>query len=59
MGRDDPIEEVPASTWPRASTPPLWAVLEPTPLPDGEPMRDWREAFADAVPSLLRALRTR
>ena len=29
------IEEVPASTWQRASTPPLWAVLEPTPLPVG------------------------
>ena len=46
------IEEVPASTWQRASTPPLWAVLEPTPLPSGEPMRDWRLAFADAVPAL-------
>jgi dTDP-4-dehydrorhamnose reductase len=51
------VEEVPASTWQRASTPPLWAVLEPTPLPSGEPMRDWREAFADAVPALLRSLR--
>lgn len=51
------VEEVPASTWQRASTPPLWAVLEPTPLPSGEPMRDWREAFADAVPALVRAIR--
>ena len=51
------VEEVPASTWQRASTPPLWAVLEPTPLPSGEPMRDWRLAFADAVPALLRELR--
>lgn len=50
------IEEVPASTWQRASTPPMWAVLEPTPLPSGEPMRHWREAFADAVPALRRAL---
>ncbi|MEW6223298.1 MAG: NAD(P)-dependent oxidoreductase [Chloroflexota bacterium] len=50
------VEEVPASTWQRASTPPLWAVLEPTPLPSGEPMRHWREAFADAVPALLRSL---
>ncbi len=48
------IEQVPASTWQRASTPPLWAVLEPTPLPSGEPMRDWRLAFADAVPALKR-----
>jgi dTDP-4-dehydrorhamnose reductase len=52
------LEEVPASTWERASTPPLWAVLEPTPLPSGVPMRPWREAFADAVPALRRGLRT-
>ncbi len=51
------VRDVPASTWQRASTPPLWAVLEPTPLPSGEPMRDWREAFADAVPALRRELR--
>jgi dTDP-4-dehydrorhamnose reductase len=51
------VVDVPAATWQRASTPPLWAVLEPTPMPSGEPMRDWREAFADAVPALLRALR--
>ena len=31
-----------ASTWPRASTPPAWGVLEPTPLPSGEPMRPWQ-----------------
>lgn len=56
-GIDVEVEEVPASTWQRASTPPLWAVLEPTPLPSGEPMRGWREAFADAVPALRRSLR--
>jgi dTDP-4-dehydrorhamnose reductase len=55
-GIDVAIEEVPASTWQRASTPPLWAVLEPTPLPSGEPMRHWRDAFADATPALRRAL---
>ncbi|MFN8629440.1 MAG: sugar nucleotide-binding protein [Chloroflexota bacterium] len=48
------VVDVPASTWQRASTPPLWAVLEPTPLPGGIPMRDWREAFADALPALRR-----
>jgi dTDP-4-dehydrorhamnose reductase len=48
------IEEVPASTWPRASTPPLRAVLAPTPLPSGEPMRPWPEALADYVPALRR-----
>lgn len=53
---DVDIVEVPADTWVRASVPPRWGVLEPTPLPSGIPMRDWREAFADAVPELLRAL---
>ena len=55
-GIDVPVVEVPGSTWPRASTPPTWAVLEPTPLPSGEPMRDWRQAFADAATSLVRGL---
>lgn len=53
-GVDAAIEEVPASTWPRASTPPAWAVLEPTPLPGGEPLRPWPAALADYVPALLR-----
>jgi dTDP-4-dehydrorhamnose reductase len=47
-------EDVPASTWPRASTPPTWAVLEPTPLPGGEPLRRWEVALADYLPTLLR-----
>jgi len=47
-------EDVPASTWPRVSTPPAWAVLEPTPLPGNEPMRAWQAALADYLPSLLR-----
>lgn len=47
-------EDVPASTWPRVSTPPAWAVLEPTPLPGGEPLRPWPAALADYVPMLLR-----
>ncbi len=54
---DVPTLDVPASTWRRASVPPLWGVLAPTPMPTGVAMRDWREAFADAVPSLLRDLR--
>jgi dTDP-4-dehydrorhamnose reductase len=54
VGRDDPIKEVPASTWARASTPPLWAVLEPTRLPDGEPMPTWQTAVAHYLPVLLR-----
>jgi dTDP-4-dehydrorhamnose reductase len=52
------LEEVPASTWQRISTPPLWAVLEPTPMPSGEPMRPWTEALADAIPALRRGLQT-
>jgi dTDP-4-dehydrorhamnose reductase len=47
-------EDVPGSTWPRASTPPAWAVLEPTPLPGGEPLRPWQRATADYLPILLR-----
>jgi dTDP-4-dehydrorhamnose reductase len=58
-GIDVEVVDVPGSTWQRASTPPAWAVLEPTPLPSGEPMRDWREAFAHAVPALVRSLHGR
>jgi dTDP-4-dehydrorhamnose reductase len=47
-------EDVPASTWPRASTPPAWGVLEPTPLPGGEPLRPWQQALADYLPAVLR-----
>ena len=49
------IEEVPASTWKRASTPPRWGVLESSPLPSGEPLRPWTEALADYAPFLRRA----
>lgn len=53
-GVDVPTDDVPGSTWPRASTPPAWAVLEPTPLPGGEPLRPWQAALADYLPSLVR-----
>ena len=49
------IEEVPAATWARPSTPPRWGVLEASPLPSGEPMRPWTEALADYAPILRRA----
>ena len=49
------VEDVPASTWQRASTPPLWAVLEPTPLPGGVALRDWRAALAEETVALRRA----
>jgi dTDP-4-dehydrorhamnose reductase len=48
---------VPASTWERPSHPPRWGVLEPTPLPSGEPLRAWPDAMADYAPALLRAPR--
>jgi dTDP-4-dehydrorhamnose reductase len=51
---DVPTEDVPAATWPRASTPPIWAVLAPTPLPGGERLRSWQAALADRLPELLR-----
>ena len=49
-------EEVPGSTWTRASTPPPWAVLAPTPLPSGEPIRAWTDGMADYLPTLRRLL---
>jgi dTDP-4-dehydrorhamnose reductase len=54
VGVDVAIDEVAASTWPRASTPPAWGVLEPTAPASGEPLRPWAEALADYVPLLLR-----
>jgi dTDP-4-dehydrorhamnose reductase len=51
---DVEIDEVPASTWPRASTPPAWAVLEPTSLPSGEALRSWQLALLDYLPLLRR-----
>jgi dTDP-4-dehydrorhamnose reductase len=49
-------EEVPGSTWPRASTPPPWAVLAPTPLPTGQAIRPWTDGMADYLPTLRRLL---
>jgi dTDP-4-dehydrorhamnose reductase len=51
---DVDTQDVPASLWPRASTPPAWAVLTQTPLPGGERMRPWQQSLADYLPSLLR-----
>jgi dTDP-4-dehydrorhamnose reductase len=53
-GLDVPTEDVSAAEWTRASPPPAWAVLEPTPLPSGEPLRTWQAALADYLPTLLR-----
>ena len=49
------VEEVPLATWARPSSPPRWGVLEPTPLPSGEPMRPWPEALADDMAWRTRA----
>jgi dTDP-4-dehydrorhamnose reductase len=54
LGIDVAVEEVPGSTWQRASTPPGWGVLAPTPLPSGEPMRPWTQAMAEYLPALRR-----
>ena len=56
---DVSVEDVPGSTWPRASVPPRFGVLVPTPLPSGEPMRPWTQAMADYAPILDRAWRGR
>ncbi len=49
------VDGVPASMWSRASTPPRWGVLAATPLPSGEPMRQWTAAMADYAPTLVRS----
>ena len=48
------VEPVPGATWARASEPPRWGVLAPTPLPGGEPLRSWKAAMADYAPILNR-----
>jgi dTDP-4-dehydrorhamnose reductase len=48
------LREVPLASWTRPSVVPPWAVLAPTPLPSGEPLRPWEAAFAEYVPQLLR-----
>jgi dTDP-4-dehydrorhamnose reductase len=56
LGIQVATEVVPGSTWRRPSSPPAWGVLEPTPLPSGEPIRAWQLAMADYEPLLRRAL---
>jgi len=51
---DVPVAEVPLASWARPSVVPAWAVLAPTPLPSGEPLRPWEAALADYLPILLR-----
>jgi dTDP-4-dehydrorhamnose reductase len=56
LGIEVTAVEVPGSTWQRASTPPAWGVLAPTPLPSGEPIRPWEQAMADYEAFLRRAV---
>ncbi|HEX5240552.1 MAG TPA: NAD(P)-dependent oxidoreductase [Candidatus Limnocylindrales bacterium] len=49
-----PTEDVSADRWPRASTPPRWGVLEPSPLPTLGHLRPWTDAVAaDAAQRFL------
>ncbi len=54
-GIDIATNEVPLSTWPRASNPPAWGALEPTPLPGGL-LRSWQEAAAEYMELLARKM---
>ncbi len=54
LGVHATVEPVPGTTWTRASEPPRWGVLAPTPLPGGEPLRSWKAAMADYAPILTR-----
>jgi dTDP-4-dehydrorhamnose reductase len=49
-----PTVGVSAADFARASTPPAFGILEPSPLPGGEPLRTWQAAIADYLPALLR-----
>lgn len=44
---DVPTEDVPLSTWHRASEPPRWGVLEPTALPTIGHLRTWEAALSE------------
>lgn len=54
LGLDVAVREVPLAAWERPAAVPAWAVLEPTPLPSGEPLRPWEAALADYLPILRR-----
>ena len=46
-------EDVPASTWTRASTPPPRAVLQPSQIPGFPALRSWAAATAEYLPALI------
>ena len=51
-GQPPAVEPVPSSAWSRASSPPAWGVLEPSPLPGGLSMPTWQAATAAYVATL-------
>jgi dTDP-4-dehydrorhamnose reductase len=55
-GIEVPTRDVPQASFARPSRAPRAAVLHPTPLPSGEPMRDHALAMADYAPVLRRWL---
>ncbi len=57
-GAAPPIEEIALQDWKRLSAVPAWAVLAPTPLPSGVPLRSWEAAHAEYLPILLRGRAT-
>jgi len=57
MGLGVDIQEISVADWPRPSITPRRAILAPTPLPSGVPLRPWPAAMADYAPALLRAWR--
>ena len=59
LGIEAGIRDVAQATFSRASSPPLWGVLEPTALPDGRVLRTWPDAMADYAPILRRSVKMR
>lgn len=47
VGLDVPVVDIPLAEWPRPSTPPRWAVLDPGELPSELAMRPWTGALAE------------
>lgn len=47
VGLDVPVVDIPLAAWPRPSTPPRWAVLDPGELPPELVMRPWTDALAE------------
>ncbi len=51
------VVDISSSAWPRPSVAPPRAILAPTPLPHGAPLRSWPAAMAEYAPALLKAWR--